>query len=114
MAGLSAPPSVPLNAGIVQGHILCAGAEFPITGNNPITVLLEGIVDKSNVDGCDTKPLLSDCDLFGSEIVYSECIETLLDKGLLKRENVGTVVRGINNDTSFKLNVFSTHPVSGI
>jgi len=59
--GLSAPPSIPLNAGIVQGHLLCASEEFPLCGSHAITELLNG--EAANFH-------LVDHDLFGSEDVY--------------------------------------------
>lgn len=78
--GLSAPPSVPLNPGIVSGHLLCAADEFPIVGRNAAISLL------SCTETFESIELLSDFDLFGSESVYKEALENLSDRGAIKED----------------------------
>lgn len=34
--GKSGLVSMPVNVGLVQGHLLCAGEEYPITGQHPV------------------------------------------------------------------------------
>lgn len=109
--GLCAPPSVPLNSGIVNGHMMCAGKEHPLCGSYPTSILLnlnspcDGI--KYSISG--TKSLLSDHDLFGSKYIYEESLEKLLDQGLVRREKVN-----ITNLLAFQklttVTVFTTHP----
>ena len=92
--GLSAPPAVPLNAGIVSGHLLCASEEFPICGKHFV----------SSVLNCNFSPdhiALSDHDLFGSEETYIEAFETLLDAGSITLQKV--------SDES-EIETFVTHP----
>jgi DEAD/DEAH box helicase domain-containing protein len=38
--GFSAPNIIPFTGGLVQGHLLCASDEFPLTGTHPVTVIL--------------------------------------------------------------------------
>lgn len=97
---MDAPPSIPLNAGIVQGHLLCAGEEFPLVGCHNVTDLLYMSQDRS---ATAIHNVLTDHALFGSELVYSEAIEHLLDRGHLWSE----AANKLNG-----LAALSTHPVS--
>ena len=76
--GLDAPPSIPLNVGIVQGHILCASEEFPVCGNHSVTEVLNGNLGTFHVD----------YDLFGGKDVYLESLENLCDSKCVQMEKV--------------------------
>ena len=101
--GLDTPPSVHLNAGIVQGHMLCGGEEVPFTGNHQILTLL-------NI--CDEISFPLDNDLFGSKDVYDEAIAKLLEKGLLYSNTRINVSVKDNSVESRSIAVYKTHPVS--
>jgi hypothetical protein len=92
--GLDAPPSLPLNQGIVQGHLLCASEEFPLCGDHFPTELFH-----STCKG--TK--FSDYDLFGGEEVYREALENLLDSKEVQVEKIQDVAM---------FTTFAKHPVS--
>ncbi len=94
--GLAAPPSVPLNTGIMTSHLLCAAEEFPLCGKHSIAESL--CFDRND----NTEHELSDFDLFGGE-VYEESLENLLDR---KQVQVGA----INSHNKFK--TYINHPVS--
>jgi len=83
-----------LNAGIVEGHLLCASEEFPLCGNHAVTELLNARSSTFH---------LVDFDLFGGETVYNESLENLCDTKQVQK----TVV----NDNA-KFDTFSKHPVS--
>ncbi len=91
--GLDAPPSIPLNVGIVQGHLLCASEEFPLCGDHPITEVLHG----------DLGHFTADSDLFGGKDVYLESLENLCDNKNVQVE----IVSGQN-----KFKTYAKHPVS--
>lgn len=91
--GLDAPPSIPLNVGIVQGHLLCASEEFPLCGDHAITDVLN----------CNDSTFHADHDLFGGEDVYLESLENLCDR---KSVQVGTV------NSSKNIKTYSKHSVS--
>jgi hypothetical protein len=82
-----------LNAGIVEGHLLCGSEEFPLCGNHAVTELLNA----------SSRFHLVDSDLFGGETVYNESLENLCDTKQVQK----TVV----NDNA-KFDTFSKHPVS--
>ena len=93
--GYSSPISMPINAGLVQGHLLCAGQEYPLTGTWNASVL--------KATGNETSTgLLSDKNLFGSPEVYEEAMENLLSVGSLIEEKVAT--------TSGTIISHKTHP----
>jgi DEAD/DEAH box helicase domain-containing protein len=98
--GLSAPFSMPIYAGLVQGHLLCAGAEFPLTGD----VSVATVQSTNPIDEESSKHLLSDNKLFGSREVYDEAFDTLLTTGSFVREQVATT--SLTNQTC---TVFRTH-----
>ena len=77
--GLLSPPSVPLNPGIVSGHLLCAADEFPIVGQTSVFNVL-----KDTNWSIGSTELISDFDLFGSKSVYREALENLLDRGAIE------------------------------
>ncbi len=95
--GLSAPLSMPIYPGLVQGHLLCAGQEYPLTG--ALNVLAVQSTSKTLPSG-----LLPDLTLFGSPEVYEEALETLLSQGALTEEMVS-----ITSGTG-KVTVYKTHP----
>lgn len=98
--GLTAPLSMPIYPGLVQGHLLCAGQEFPLAGhNNVLTIQSTEDLDKSR-----EKDLLCDYDLFGSEEVYREALETLQVQGAVQKETIG-----VRSDEGSAV-VFKTHP----
>lgn len=92
--GLDAPPSLPLNQGIVQGHLLCASDEFPLCGSHFPTELFQSTNKLTR---------LSDYNLFGGEEVYRESLENLLDSKQVQVEKVQDVAR---------FTTFAKHPVS--
>ena len=109
--GLTAPPSLPLNVGIVQGHLLCASREFPLTGDLPITTLL-GTNDtqtKSNETNVQHYSFPPDCDLFGSKEIYEESARRLLTRGSLTKEYINVTNK---EEKLTKLQILKSHPVS--
>jgi DEAD/DEAH box helicase domain-containing protein len=72
--GLSAPLSMPIYPGLVQGHLLCAGQEFPLAGSLNATAI-------QSVEVSPARDLLSDESLFGSREVYTEALENLVSQG---------------------------------
>jgi len=101
--GLSIPSSVPLNVGLLEGHMLCAGEEYPLTGKDAVTTL----VSYSEVVACDNI-LLNDCDLLGAEEHYNEARGLLLSVGSLVEEIVPVTHHG----SCEMIRVYKTHPVS--
>mmetsp|Transcript_34013 Transcript_34013/g.82469 ORF Transcript_34013/g.82469 Transcript_34013/m.82469 type:complete len:1203 (+) Transcript_34013:185-3793(+) len=83
--GLTAPLSMPIYPGLVQGHLLCAGQEFPLTGHANVLT----IQSTEDPEKLKEKNLLCDYDLFGSEDIYQEALETLQVQGAVKKEIVG-------------------------
>ena len=96
--GLSFPISIPINASLVREHLLCAGAEYPLTGQFPVTILFETIRNKDSIIA------LSDYELFGSQAVFVEAIASLKSTGLMKEVSQQTA--------SGNIVTFKTHPVS--
>lgn len=74
--GLDAPPAVPVNAGLLQNHLLCAGEEYSLVGENSITTLLTSERREP------VRSQIVDRDLF-SGALYDECIEKLLQDRLM-------------------------------
>ena len=97
--GLLSPPCIPLNHGIVEGHMLCASDEFPLCGKSSIVDL---ILTNDNVNQ-SFNMIVPDWDLFGGQNVYEDSIETLVDRGLIRKEQ-------IQGKTSIP--AYSKHPVS--
>ena len=102
--GVSAPTSVPVNVGLVEGHMLCAGEEYPLTGRFPVTYLLQGPTSEST-----THNVLNDFDLLGSEAVYNEAHDALISTGSLTEEIV-PIAHGAHKE----LVVYKTHPVRNL
>ena len=65
---------MPIYPGLVQGHLLCAGQEFPLAGNVSATAI-------QSVEMSPDPELLSDESLFGSKDVYKEALENLVSQG---------------------------------
>lgn len=105
--GLDAPPNLPINASVMQGHLLCAGNEFPLTGAQSVSCLLNEI---SIQGGCPV-----DCDLLGPSNVYNDNVEYLAKKGLLSQKHIRSVSDhhciGEGKEVA-NIPVYSTHPVS--
>ncbi|KAL3912569.1 MAG: hypothetical protein SGILL_006829, partial [Bacillariaceae sp.] len=76
--GFSAPLSMPIYAGLVQGHLVCAGQEFPLAGSLNVTAV-------QSVERRADPALLSDESLFGSKDVYEEALENLVSQEKLIR-----------------------------
>ena len=96
--GLDAPPSVPVNVGILQGHLLCAGEEYPLVGDHSVATLLTSAREDPQ------RSNLTDRKLFSGHI-YDEVHEKLMQDGLLCKSPVQL-------RTSTTLLAYSTHPVS--
>jgi DEAD/DEAH box helicase domain-containing protein len=94
--GLATPLSMPIYPGLVQGHLLCAGNEWPLVGRLNASAI-------QNVDLCSDESLLSDEDLFGSREVYAEALENLISQGSLSPEK-------IHLGSSRAITIFKTHP----
>uniref|UniRef100_A0A7S4K1G3 MrfA-like Zn-binding domain-containing protein n=1 Tax=Odontella aurita TaxID=265563 RepID=A0A7S4K1G3_9STRA len=103
--GIDARPSVPINAGILHGHMLCAGDEYPLVGDEPVTALLRNglAVDESSGDDW----LLSDKQLFGE--YYHEVLSKLKESGLIR---VSKVTQGVGR-SEVQIDASSTHPSVG-
>ncbi len=71
---------MPIYPGLVQGHLLCAGEEFPLAGSLNVSVIQS--------TGETPGGLLSDENLFGSIEVYREALETLVSQGSVIEEYV--------------------------
>lgn len=100
--GVDAPPTLPINSTVMQGHLLCAGEEFPLTGDRPVNCLLNEI----NVD----VNFPDDCELFGSS--YTDDVDYLAKNGLLSCQKVSVGSSHQKNPSGDSISVFSTHPVS--
>jgi DEAD/DEAH box helicase domain-containing protein len=102
--GFSAPLSMPIYPGLVQGHLLCAGEEFPLCGELTVTTIQQA----APAYGEDDKPhqqILADQELFGSLHVYNESMETLISNGSIIKESVAVSCSRQDNATIYK-----THP----
>jgi DEAD/DEAH box helicase domain-containing protein len=91
---------MPIYPGLVQGHLACAGLEFPICG--PMNVSMIKSTNDPKVRS--QKGLLSDYDLFGSKDVCREALETLLSQGSLIKEIIPV------NAKDGKAVIYKTHP----
>jgi DEAD/DEAH box helicase domain-containing protein len=100
--GRTALVSMPINMGLIQGHLLCAGDEYPLAAAGSVATLFSN--ERVNQDHC---PVLSDCDLFGSTDVFRAAIDGLISSGMMNE--TALPVAGLENK---KVNVFKTHPVS--
>ena len=124
---LTASVSMPVNVGLVQGHLLCAGAEYPLTGEHRVTILGasahdgdDAVIDinkdkqsstmvRTDVSTETTRVpmVLNDFDLFGSEQVFLESLQVLQSTGMMKEVPTPVAVNGLNH-----ILVHKTHPVS--
>ena len=99
--GLDAPPAVPVNAGLLQNHLLCAGEEYSLVmGQNSITTLLTSERHQP------VQSQIVDRDLF-SGALYDECIEKLLQDRLISAGRVTITDAGGKEET---IVTYSTHP----
>ena len=106
-AGVDAPPALPINGTVMQGHLLCAGEEFPLTGERPVSCLLNETKSRS---------FPADCEILGPSLnAYNDNVEYLIKKGLLSCKQV-SVASGyqtiIKSNAVDSIPVYSTHPVS--
>ena len=105
--GTSVPTSMPLYSGLVQEHLLCAGHEFPLTGYLRATDIVTTSSHQHDDSMCKSKhSTLCDVDLFGSQDLYNEALETLVGRGSLIPEIVA--VAGLPGKSSTI--VHKTHP----
>jgi len=106
--GSDKAPALPLNGTVIKGHLLCAGQEFPLSGDHPVSCLLNECGKKPDND-CP-----SDCNLLSpTPDEYEENVAYLLKKGLLSSKEV-TVAPDANSSNSNevkRISVFTTHPV---
>jgi DEAD/DEAH box helicase domain-containing protein len=100
--GLTAPLSMPIYPGLVQGHLLCAGQEFPLVGQWNVATITSA---SSSSSSSEPVGLLSDESLFGSKQVYQEALETLLSQGSVTEEAVA-----VAGNKRRRLTVYKTHP----
>jgi hypothetical protein len=84
--------------------LLCAGEEFPLTGDQPVSSLLNEI----SVD----ERFPADCELFGSS--YTDNVDYLATSGLLSCQKVSVVSSCQKNGRPHgdSISVYTTHPVS--
>ncbi len=105
--GLDVAPNLPINDSVMQGHLLCAGDEFPLTGDRSVSSILNEV---SIQEHCPV-----DCDLLGPSNVYYDNVEYLVRKGLLSQKCIrfisGHHAVGKSNKSA-SISVYSTHPVS--
>ena len=104
--GIDSPPSIPINAGILHGHLLCAGFEYPLVGNENVTTLLRSGQDSDSLS--DDVWVLSDKQLFGD--YYEEVFEKAAFKNQLCESRI---TLRVGNPDEQVLCAFSTHPSVG-
>ena len=97
--GQTALVSMPVNVGLVQGHLLCGALEYPLTAQESINTLFSTEEDNQGF-------VLNDFDLFGSEKIFRASIEGLISTGMVKEKTMP--VAGAKSE----IVVFKTHPVS--
>lgn len=98
--GLTAPLSMPIYPGLVQGHLLCAGLEFPLAGSLNVCMIQSTSVSHDAFE----KELLCDYDLFGSETIYQEALDMGRGQGSLKEETIAIQSKKV------KIKIYKTHP----
>ena len=98
--GLELPISMPINVGLIRGHLLCAGAEYPLTGQFPVTKLFE-----THEENYSTI-VPNDFELFGSRESFESALTTLKLEGLMKEKEYQVSSNEISSISTFK-----THPV---
>ena len=100
--GLTAPLSMPIYPGLVEGHLLCAGQEFPLSGSLNVSKI-KSTADYGT-DDADEQALLCDHDLFGSVDVYQEALESLQTQGSVTKESIAIKAE------EGRVIVYNTHP----
>ena len=106
-AGVDAPSALPINGTVMQGHLLCAGEEFGLTGERPVSCLLNESKSRSFPKDCE---ILGPC-----PNIYKDNVEYLVKKGLLscKQVDVASSYQAITKSNAVdSISVYSTHPVS--
>jgi len=113
--GEDAISPISFNPGVIRGHMLCASAELPLTGEFSSLFLLGNVSDHDNRQNVFAK----DHNLFGNIILYQNAIQTLLSRGLLQKE---TITYRIDRDVYLscldkenmcrRFDAFRAHPVS--
>jgi hypothetical protein len=101
--GVEAPPTLPINTTVIQGHMLCAGDEFPLTGDQPVSCLLNEV----NVN----ERFPADSEIFGLSYYHTN-IAYLAKRGLLSCQRVGVASSHKECDRGDSVSVYATHPVS--
>lgn len=96
---LTSIPSMPFNLGVVQGHMLCASEEFPLTGCRPLIALQQTTEIAMGI------PMLCDDELFGSKPVYEEALQTLVSMGSVVADTVA-----IHSDHGSAMTIYKAHP----
>ena len=85
-----------MSADLVQGHVLCASEEFPLTGVDPVTTIVDALRHQEEVP--------SDRELFGPS-EYDQSLESLNTTGSIVREDVM-----VSNSPGTKITVFKARP----
>lgn len=93
--GLNSPLVVPLDVPIVQGHLLCAASESPLTLSCSAPYLLDYEWGKECGLHCDQA-------LFAEPEIYRRCIVNLNDKGCITEDKVFINPRK-------KINIYKSH-----
>lgn len=93
--GATTKHTIPVTSGLVQGHLLCAGEEFPLTGGLPVTAILSGTGNS----------LLSDQELFGGIDVYNSAMKELCSNTLSVSEEQVSVA----DSSGTRITVYRAH-----
>ena len=99
--GITSPMSFPINTGVIQSHLLCASKEFPLTGRQPVSALRTS--NRNSPMREDDSEILPDQELFGSNELFEEAVNTLYGNGSLVRLSVPVASGG-------KVIVMKAHP----
>jgi DEAD/DEAH box helicase domain-containing protein len=81
--GVAPTDTIPLTNSTIQSHLLCAAAEFPLTGGHPAEML---VTESSNLDefaafADEQSPSMSDWDFFGGKRLYEAGVQGLKAAG---------------------------------
>jgi DEAD/DEAH box helicase domain-containing protein len=81
--GVTPTDTIPLTINTIQSHLLCAAAEFPLTGSHPADLL---VTESSNPEEVATfseeeNPSMCDWDLFGGKKLYEAGVQGLKAAG---------------------------------
>lgn len=74
--GVLAPASLPINSSLLQSHMLCAGAEFPLAREGSVLDVLQPGTGHA-------RPCFNDLELFGPSHAYLEAQQVLISNGSL-------------------------------